>query len=345
MSLGRISTVIAILFVAGTIFIIQWPISSVLPEATDNAKSIDWIFKYMLIAGWLVFLIVQGFLLAFVLKYRHRPEDPPDKLGDQIHGNTRLELVWTIIPTIFLISLSIISFKVYMQIIATPAHAYTIDATGFQFGWECDHPAYHITEIGTCHMPVNQEITIQLHSRDVIHSFWVPAFRVKEDAVPGLHNVMHFKTEEVGTYPLICAELCGSGHAEMRATVYVMPQAAFKQWVASQEQANSGTSSLANVSFKSNIETLFSQHCAVCHIDQQLGNLNLGTYQGLLKGGSIVPGSIVVAGNHQKSLLWHMISATGPWPGGNRMPLGGPYLSQSDINTIAAWIDQGAKNN
>ena len=224
MSLGRISTVIAILFLAGAIFIIQWPISSVLPAATDNAKSIDWIFKYMLIASWLVFLIVQGFLLAFVIRYRKRPEDADDALGDQIHGNTRLEIVWTIIPTLFLVSLAVISFKVYMQIIATPAHAYTIDATGFQFGWECDHPEYHITEIGTCHMPLNQEVTIRLHSRDVIHSFWVPDFRVKEDAVPGLHNVMHFKTEQAGTFPLICAELCGAGHAEMRATVYVMPQ-------------------------------------------------------------------------------------------------------------------------
>ena len=80
-------------------------------------------------------------------------------------------------------------------------------------------------------------------------------------------------------------------------------------------------------------------------MSQQLGGLNLGTYQGLITGGSIVSGSIIKPGNHQGSLLWTMISPSGPYPGGNRMPLGGPYLDAATINTIATWIDQGAKNN
>ena len=211
MSLGRVSTILAILFVAGSIFIIQWPITSVLPEATDHAKTIDQIFKFMLVASWAVFLIVQGFLLHFVFKYRRRPDESLDALGSQIHGNTRLEIIWSLLPAVFLLVLTIISFNVYESIIAVPAHAYQIDAQAFQFGWECDHPEYKITEVGSCHMPLNQEITIHLHSRDVIHSFWVPEFRVKQDAVPGLNNQMHFKTERAGTYRLICAELCGPG--------------------------------------------------------------------------------------------------------------------------------------
>jgi len=136
MSLGRVSTVIAILFLAGAIGIYYWPITSVLPEATDNAKSIDWIFKFMAIASWLVFLIVQGFLVAFVIRYRQKPGDDPEALGGQIHGNTRLEIIWTAIPALFIVALSAISLKVYVDIIASHPGAYNIDAIGYQFGWE-----------------------------------------------------------------------------------------------------------------------------------------------------------------------------------------------------------------
>ncbi|HWE63377.1 MAG TPA: cytochrome c oxidase subunit II [Chloroflexota bacterium] len=345
MNMSRVSAILAVLWVIGAVLIIQMPIGQVLPAATDHAKAIDAIFKFMLVASWAVFLIVQGFLLYFAVRYRKRPEDPPEALGAQIHGNTRIEILWTTLPAIFLIALTAISYKVYVDITTPPKNAYMINALGFQFGWQCTHPAEKITETSTCHMPVNREITINLESKDVIHSFWVPEFRVKQDDVPGLHNKMHFKTERIGTYPLICAELCGVGHSGMRGTIYVMSQADFATWVKQQQQAQSGTGPVANLSFKNDIEPLFQQHCAACHISTNLGGLSLATYQGLLKGGSIVPGPIIKPGSHAASLLYHMISPTGPWPGGNRMPLGGPYLAPSEINKIAAWIDQGAKNN
>jgi cytochrome c oxidase subunit 2 len=344
MSLGRVSTILAVLFVIGAYLIIQWPISSVLAEATDHAASIDAIFKFMLVASWAVFLIVEGFLLDFVIRFRRRPQDPPDAIGAQIHGNTRLELIWTLIPAAFLVVLSAVSYKVYVDIIATPAHAYQIDAIAYQFGWECDHPAENIKEAGSCTMPVNQEITVHLHSRDVIHSFWVPEFRVKQDVVPGLHNVMHFKTTRVGTYRLICAELCGYGHSEMYAKLDVLSQSDFAAWVKQQKAAASGAVS-SNLSFKNDIQPIFEQHCAACHIAIQSGGLSLATYQGLIKGGTVVPGSVVTPGNHANSTLYKITSPSGPWPGGNRMPLGGPYLQPSEINRIAAWIDQGAKDN
>lgn len=343
MSLGRVSTILTVLFVIGAYLIIQWPISQVLPEATDHAASIDAIFKFMLVGSWAVFLIVQGFLLYFVIRYRRRPEEPPEALGAQIHGNTRLELLWTLIPAGFLVVLTAVSYKVYADIIATPAHAYQIDAVAYQFGWQCDHPEYKITETSTCHMPVDTEITVHLQSRDVIHSFWVPEFRVKQDVVPGLHNVMHFKTTRIGAYHLICAELCGYGHSAMRASLFVMSRPDFATWVKQQQQQASGAVS-ADLSFKNDIQPIFQQHCAACHIATQLGGLNLGSYQGLLKGGSIVSGPIIKARDHAHSVLFKMISPSGPWPGGNRMPLGGPYLQPSEINRIAAWIDQGAKD-
>lgn len=99
------------------------------------------------------------------------------------------------------------------------------------------------------------------------------------------------------------------------------------------------------VSFKADVAPIFQAHCAACHIAIQSGGLSLASYQGLTKGGNVVPGSIVTPGNAQASTLYKIISPTGPWPGGNRMPLGGPYLDSGTINTIATWINQGAKDN
>lgn len=344
MSLARVSAILVVIWIAVSAWIIATPITGALPEATDHAQSIDFLFKFMMVASVAVFLIVEGFLLYFCLRYRRRKDDPVDALGADIHGNTRLEIVWSIIPVIFLVVLTGMSFKVYADIVATPKHAYIINAIASQFQWECDHPEYKIQEFNTCHMPLG-EVTVRLHARDVIHSFWVPEFRVKQDAVPGYPTEMHFKTIRIGQYRLICSEFCGVGHSEMYAKLFVMSDADFVAWAKQQQQANSGTGNLTNLSFSKDIEPIFTAHCAACHIAQHFANLDLSSYQGLLKGGNVVPGPIIKAGSHKDSTLWKITSPTGPWPAGNRMPLGGPYLSTAELSKITAWIDQGAKNN
>jgi hypothetical protein len=101
----------------------------------------------------------------------------------------------------------------------------------------------------------------------------------------------------------------------------------------------------SGISFRRDIQPIFAAHCAACHIGNRLGGLDLGTYQGLINGGSVFPGSIVTPGHHAKSILWQIVQPNAPWPGGVRMPLGGPYLSEAEIRSIATWIDQGATNN
>jgi len=102
----------------------------------------------------------------------------------------------------------------------------------------------------------------------------------------------------------------------------------------------------AKVAFNRDVEAVFQMHCSVCHIEGiHMANLNLGAYQGLLKGGVVLKGAVIVPGKHAKSYLWQITQPKGPWPAGNRMPLGGPYLSAKEEATITAWIDQGAKNN
>ncbi len=343
MSLARVSAILFVIFIAVSWWIIVTPISGILPEATDHAQEVDFIFKFMSIAAVAVFLIVEGFLLYLVLRYRRRPGDEPDALGSDIHGNTRLEVVWSIIPAIFLIVLTGMSYKVYSDIIANHKDAYVVNVTAAQYQWTCQHPKYNIVEGNSCHLPLNQDVTINLHSNDVIHSFWVPEFRVKQDAVPGYPTSMHFKPTRAGSYHLICAELCGPGHAYMRENLYVLPAAQFQTWVKQQQAAAVGP--VGTISFKKNVESIFQNHCIACHISQKLGGLSLASYSGLMAGGSIVPGPVFKAGDHKDSVLWKIIQPGTAQPGGARMPLGGPYLSSNEIDTITKWIDQGAKNN
>ena len=103
--------------------------------------------------------------------------------------------------------------------------------------------------------------------------------------------------------------------------------------------------SSARAAFKADIRPIIAAHCATCHVQQRLGGLDLGSYQGLMAGGNVVPGPVVTAGGHAHSTLWRIVRPAGTWPGGYRMPLGGPYLSDDQVHTIAAWIDQGAKDN
>jgi cytochrome c oxidase subunit 2 len=343
MRLSRVSAILFAIFVLVSWWIIVTPISNVLPEASNHAADIDFLFKFMGVASVAVFLIVQGAILTFVLKYRQRAGSDPDALGSDIHGNTRLEIIWSIIPAIFVLVLTVMSIKVYTDIISPHKGAYVVNVTASQFQWACQHPAYKITESNTCHIPANEQLTINLKATDVIHSFWVPEFRVKQDAVPGYPTSMHLEATRVGQYRLICSEFCGYGHSEMYAKLYVMKPADFVAWAKQQQAQSNGA--IGTVSFKKDVASIFTAHCAACHIAGKLGGLSLGSYSGLVAGGAIVPGSVFKSGDHKDSVIWKIIQPGTGQPGGARMPLGGPYLSSHEIDTIAAWIDQGAKNN
>jgi hypothetical protein len=156
---------------------------------------------------------------------------------------------------------------------------------------------------------------------------------------------MRFKTTRVGSYLLECSELCGSGHSGMIANLYVMSPTDFTAWAKARQQAASSGPTTSNVSFSKVIEPIFQAHCAACHIANNFGGLHLSSYAGLQAGGNIVPGPVFKPGNHQQSIIWQITKPTPPYPGGNRMPLGGPYLSSAEETEITAWIDQGAKNN
>jgi cytochrome c oxidase subunit 2 len=194
-------------------------------EDSTAAPKIDDLMNIMIVLSSLVFAIVVVALAYALIAFRAKPGDESD--GEPIHGNTRLEIAWTVIPTIIVLFCGGWSWKVLDEIEEPNPNHMTVDVFSQQFAWSFGYPGkeYAYSQ-GILHVPVNKQIVFKMHSQDVIHSFWVPQWRIKKDNVPGI--VTPTKT---GTYQLICTELCGFGHSSMRAKVIVQSQSAFDKWV------------------------------------------------------------------------------------------------------------------
>jgi cytochrome c oxidase subunit II len=224
-----IGLVAAVLGIALGLLIDWFPVS-----ASGEAKDIDTLWDVLIIASVPVFVLVQTVVLYCVWKFRMRPgEELVD--GPPIHGNTRLEIIWTAIPAILLVGLCSYSYIVLHDIEKAAANAtMNVRVVGEQFTWTFHYPGEGGgKELMTneLYLPVDTEVKFTVQSKDVIHDFWVPAFREKIDAVPGIDTSYSVRTTRVGDYQIICAELCGLGHSTMRQTAHVLPKAEFDSWL------------------------------------------------------------------------------------------------------------------
>ncbi|MBD2344650.1 cytochrome c oxidase subunit II [Anabaena subtropica] len=285
--------------------------------AADEADLVDGLFNTMMTVSAGIFLIVEGVLIYCAIKYRRRAGDNED--GPPIEGNVPLEILWTAIPAIIVIGISVYSFEVYNDIGGFDPHAIheapitqssmtmpgaaiaatlqdtpnlnqeksdqamedpataavrnadqipqkqnapgvgivaptigpspekagkppelVVNVTGLQYAWIFTYPETGITT-GELHVPIGREVQINMTANDVIHAFWVPEFRLKQDAIPGRQTEMRFTPKKAGDYTLICAELCGPYHGAMRTQVVVEPEEAFNKWTQEQVAANSDT--------------------------------------------------------------------------------------------------------
>jgi cytochrome c oxidase subunit II len=205
--------------------------------ASGEAKKIDTLWDVLVIASVPVFVLVQTIVLYSVWKFRMKPGEEL-KDGPPIHGNTRLEIVWTAIPAILLVGLCSYAYVVLRDIEdATAKATMNVRVVGEQFTWTFHYPG----ESGgkevmsnQLYLPVGTHVKFTVQSKDVIHDFWVPAFREKIDAVPGIDTSYGIETTREGDYPVICAELCGLGHSAMRQTAHVLPKAEFDSWLSDQ---------------------------------------------------------------------------------------------------------------
>jgi cytochrome c oxidase subunit II len=291
-------------------------------QASDEAVLVDGLFNTMMIVSTGIFLIVEGVLIYAAFKYRRRPGDNED--GPPVEGNIPLEILWTAIPAIIVLGISVYSFDVYNEIGGFDPHgsheapitqnmsmnmpgsafaqragtalaatlndnqaksdaamqdpataavrnadqipqkqnapgigivspsigsspenagkppALAVNVTGLQYAWIFTYPETGITT-GEMHVPIGREVEINMTANDVIHAFWVPEFRLKQDAIPGRQSEIRFTPKKAGDYTLICAELCGPYHGAMRAPIVVESQENFDKWLQEQQVASRDT--------------------------------------------------------------------------------------------------------
>jgi cytochrome c oxidase subunit II len=201
-------------------------------EASTAAPKIDDLLNVMIVLSSFVFSLVVVALFYALWKFKAKPGDESD--GEPIHGNTRLEVAWTVIPTIIVLFGAGYSWSVLNDIERVEGNPMTVDVFSQQYAWSFGYPGKGNKFVeGELHVPVNRQVQFKMHSQDVIHSFWVPEWRIKKDNVPGITTTAIVTPDKVGTYQLICTELCGFGHATMRAKVVVESPAKFDKWVSS----------------------------------------------------------------------------------------------------------------
>jgi cytochrome c oxidase subunit 2 len=213
-------------------------------QASGQAKKIDTLWDVLLIFSVPIFVLVEVVVLYSVWKFRMRPGEELED-GPPIHGNTRLEVIWTTIPAVLLVCLCSYAYIVLHDVEEAQAHEMQVRVVGEQFAW-----TFHYRDgngeltSNQLYLPEGRPVRFTVQSKDVIHDFWVPAFRMKIDAVPGLTTGYRVTPTRRGSYPVVCAELCGLGHSVMRSTVHVLTPQAYGQWFArlrSRSRAGGGT--------------------------------------------------------------------------------------------------------
>jgi cytochrome c oxidase subunit 2 len=222
---------------------IQW-----MGEVASVEKApIDTMFDVTIVLSSFVFSVVMVMMVYAIVKYRAKPGDESD--GEPIHGNTRLEIIWTAIPTLMVLGLGIYSTVILDDIEAKAADGPTMEVkvTAQQFAWRFDYPEQGVTS-NELHVPVGTQLDLELNALDVLHSFWVPEWGIKRDLVPGsdlpgqdeIDDSVRVTPNKEGTYSVICTELCGWGHATMRAAAVVESQADFDDWAKDQTEIPDG---------------------------------------------------------------------------------------------------------
>jgi cytochrome c oxidase subunit 2 len=214
-------------------------------QGSIQAHNSDTLYHVLVISTIPIFVLVVTVILYCVWQFRMKPGEEL-KDGPPIHGNTRLEVFWTAMPAILLMGMVGYSFVVLHENEEKPKGVpeVQIGVVGQQFFWSFEYPSavtggapLKSTQL---YVPKGDTVYFNLHSRDVIHAFWIPAFRLQEDVVPGITTNWRVTPTRLGSYPIVCNLLCGLGHSLMRSTVHVVQPATFKAWIKSQVSAAPG---------------------------------------------------------------------------------------------------------
>ncbi len=210
-------------------------------QASTAADDIDLLYDVLMVASVPVFVLVMAVVIYSVLAFRVEPDDLSD--GAPIHGNTTLEIVWVTIPFIMVSLVAAYGWVVLDDIEAAQPDPLIVDVTGQQFAWKYRYPEQGFRS-DTLVLAKDRPVEFNINTGDVLHDFWVPEFRLKSDAVPGITTKIRVTPNRIGTYDVVCAELCGIGHSTMRGSVRVVSPGSYETWATErksrQEEQDSG---------------------------------------------------------------------------------------------------------
>lgn len=298
------------------------------PQASTFAARIDGIFDFVLWVSIFFFVLIMVLMVMFVVRYRVK--NPAD-MGAPIYHNMPLEITWTVVPILMVIVMFWLGFKGYMDMATPPANAYEVQVVGQKWKWLFTYPNGFVSD--SLHVPVNRPVSLVMTSTDVMHSMYIPAFRTKQDVFPGRYSKLWFDATDAGTYPVYCAEYCGTNHSAMLTATVVHAPGEFEQWL---ELASNWIDTMPPEEAG---KKLYAQRgCEQCHTTD--GSVRIGpSFLGVFgKTRTFQDGSSVVADENylRNSLLEPQSQVVAGFEG--VMPTFQGRLKEAEINAIIAYI-------
>ncbi|HWE80631.1 MAG TPA: cytochrome c oxidase subunit II [Gaiellaceae bacterium] len=229
--------------------------------ASREAGRINFVYWFTIIICLFIFSVVSAILIYAMINFRAKEGDFSD--GPPVHGHTLIEIIWTIIPAVLVTAVAIVSAIVLAKDSHAGKNPLKINVIAEQFAWNFEYPGHHFSPY--LYLPVDRGVELRITSNDVIHSFWVPQFAQKQDAVPGQFNNLVITPDRLGTYPVICTELCGLGHSVMRSKAVVLTAAKYQQWYAGLTKPATSAAGGAPGSTASIDATFKMNGCGACH--------------------------------------------------------------------------------
>ncbi|MCB9556445.1 MAG: cytochrome c oxidase subunit II [Deltaproteobacteria bacterium] len=224
--------------------------------ASSQAADVDGLFHFILYLCTFFFVLIMALMVYFVVKYRRKSAT---QKTSAVSGSHKLEIAWSVIPTLLLVVIFFWGFKGWMNLNVPPEDALEIRVLGKKWSWEFDYPYNGVSGAGELVVPVNQPVKLIMSSQDVIHSFYVPAFRIKRDVVPNRYSVLWFNPTKKGTFDVFCTEYCGTSHSQMLSRVKVVSRDDFKKWA----ETGGGMDGLSPVELGKKLFS--SKGCVACH--------------------------------------------------------------------------------
>ncbi|MGH9189603.1 MAG: cytochrome c oxidase subunit II [Acidimicrobiales bacterium] len=294
------------------------------------ARSIDRLSDPVFLVAGIVFVLVQGLILVAVFRFRDKGQAEPE----QIHGNTRLEIAWTLAPALILFVIAVPTIKSIFDLSRKPADALAVTVTGHQFWWEYRYEDSGIVTANELVMPVGRPVALTLKSVDVIHSFWVPALAGKTDVIPGRVNNMSFTADHTGTYPGQCTEFCGLSHANMRNRAVALSPDEFDTWI--EDQRKTPATPAEGTPAAEGLTVYAQKGCGGCHTVAGVSEGKIGPNLTHFDSRETFAGSIFT--NTPENLRKWLADPLGVKPGNDMVIPGGP-LNPDEVTKLIAYME------